>query len=423
MVASKRLSVLTAWQPVTTPPGWSWSLPFTIERLGRRFRPRAFSISKLAATGKAYYVKKGGNDGDTGLDWDHAFANLWYAIGLSDCVEIHIGEGRYGFNEANSIPGAYAQTLIGYGDVILSTELFLTSWSSYGSHSFQHAFTVTVGSVWDGATLDAYGDFTQYTLAANAAAVDATPGSYYLDDPGNVLYVRCLDDRQPDTDVHVYRGSSNCFNTGYLKSYYLENLTFEGGSNRSVRFYDAAGTGGMNVYMKNVSIKYTTPSNYNALQLDSCELSILQDVTVAKSLKDGINYGKLSAIVPKGIEIDCQVRNCGAAGDNTMNCSTSHQGSTIVRIGGNYHRSYGPVIADVNTAVVWNLGVEAHHNLNSGGGTCSFYIDGSAWLDRCFSHDPNPYDLFVEAAGDALYHRLINSTGNNYNGGGTLTTY
>ena len=96
----------------------------------------------------------------------------------------------------------------------------------------------------------------------------------------------------------------------------------------------------------------------------------------------------------------------------------------MVRIMGEYFRSYGPCIADGGQGNIWMLGTEFHHNLNSAGGQGGFYIDGSAWLDCCWSHDPNPYDyLIAEAAGDALYHRQLASIGNFQNGGGTLTTY
>src|SRR5688500_5964140 len=86
------------WRKVTPPSGWSWTLPFTIQKRGRKFRPDAsFNIQTRAGitVAKPYYVKTDGSDAADGLSWSTAKKSLSTVLGLADVDRIHIAKGYY----------------------------------------------------------------------------------------------------------------------------------------------------------------------------------------------------------------------------------------------------------------------------------------------------------------------------------------
>ena len=73
------------WVDVTPPTGWTWSLPFTVQKRGRTFRIKdGWTIDANRPTGKAYYVATNGNDTNDGLTAVTALRKLLTAINKSD---------------------------------------------------------------------------------------------------------------------------------------------------------------------------------------------------------------------------------------------------------------------------------------------------------------------------------------------------
>ncbi len=421
--------VLQPWVPVQPPAGWTWSLPFSLQRKGRLFRPHpSWSLRSLASRGKAYYVSPTGSDANDGLSWASAFRSIWKAATQADAVEVYIQAGYYGYN--NGFRGApnNASTFIGVGgQVVANNDLELSTWTP-SANSWRASTTQGVDCVLDWLNLDGEGFPTFYTERASAAEVDANPASWYKDGATNTLYVRCSDSRQPDANLRAYRNTA-VLNLGTVnRTLYFENITFEvsAKASRHLRFYASTTAGGLRLYMQNCTLRHSQ-GTYDLLDIDGLSEVILQNCQAYNGPLDGFNYHAFNGVVPRAIEIRCSAHHCGTSATSINNASAMHDGGSIVRIMGDYHRSYGPVVVDANGSSSWNLGVVAHHCLSSGGATSksTFYCaNGGAtlmWLDNCQSYSPGQYDLVVEA-GATLYKRRFHS-GGNFSAAGALEEY
>jgi hypothetical protein len=416
------------WQTVSPPSGWTWDLPFTIQRKGRLFRPHpAWSLRALAASGKAYYVSPSGSDSNDGLSWDRAYRSIWKASTQADAVVVYIQAGYYGY--AHGFRGAAnnASTFIGVGgQVIANNDLELSGWSANGS-AYQVSTAHGVDCVLDWLNLDSNGYPTLYSEKTSLAEVQASPGSWWKDGAGNTLYVRCVDSRPPDANLRAYRNTA-VMNVGADdRSLYFENITFEvsAKSSRHVRLYAATSAGGFRACFKNCVFRHCF-STYHMVQIHGVAEVIYQNCSAYHSLMDGFNYDVLNTIVPKAIEIRCRACHCGNAGGSTYNASTVHNGVNIVRLMGDYARCYGPSVADAGNCRSWNLGCVAHDSLSpSGSSSTSFYLSAPAgslmWLDRCTSYHPPTYDLVIES-GCTLRKRQLMAQNQVYNAG-TLEDY
>lgn len=413
------LQPLDRWRPVAPPAGWGWSLPFTIQRRGRLFRPHpAWALRELAPAGKAYYVSPSGSDGNDGLSWATAYRSIWKAASQADAVEVYIQAGYYGYNYGFRGQPWSARTFIGVGgQVVANNDLELNAWTPSGN-SWRASTTHGVDCVLDWLNLDGDGFPTFYSEKASTAEVEASPGSWYKDGANNLLYVRCSDSRAPDANLRAYRTSAIMNLGADNQAIYFENLTFEvsAKASRHLRFYAATPAGGLRVYMKRCIVRHSR-GTYDLLDIDGATEVILQNCQAYNGPLDGFNYHAFNGVIPKAIEIRCSAHHCGSPASAINNASAMHDGGSIVRLMGEYHHTYGPLVVDASGSKSWNLGTVAHHSLSSGGATskAAFYCaDGGAthmWLDRCTSYEPPLYDLVVEA-GATLRLRGFLSAGN-----------
>jgi hypothetical protein len=369
-----------------------------------------FDVTDYAgiAPGQTYYAAKHGNDNFDGLTWDTAFKTPFKALGMPDRGVIVVGPGIY--NRTEGTQGTVITrdvAMIGIGDVRFGQFDALTWTLNAGMTNTYKATRSNVMSVWDGKTLDSFGDYAQLTLKASAAEVEATAGSYFAD--ATTVYVRTADNRAPDANIFVYIGVAGFSGKG---KFYMENIQFEGGSLplKIDSTYDGVNPATVSkFYAKNVSVKYAGSGNgWNILGTDS----ILQDCVAARSLDDGFNYHLSNGVNCNAIEINCIGRHNGVTSD-TDNGTTMHDGGTIIRVGGKYFGNKGCNVADVTSGThSWNVGVQAYNSTGGGVFHTDFEMsDGSggavrAWLEGCTTpNSTSTYNLSVLDAASTVKTR------------------
>jgi hypothetical protein len=284
----------------------------------------------------------------------------------------------------------------------------LTWTSDSGAYKATRSHVLNVA---DASFPNARGDHTFLTLVADAATCRSTASSWYTD--ATYVWVHTSDSRSPDTFVHCYFDNATKaagFAGNFDGTIYCENIDFEGGTSSCFSVGYAAKT--KTCYFNTCTFKYASS---NAL---SCGLGgniYSQDCVAACNGDDGFWYKKQTgASIAKVVEIRCIGRDNGLAGE-TDNGSTSHEGSQVIRIMGEYARNVGRNIHDINAGTEsWNLGCIVHDS-NSAVNDCNFAVgvDGAdtakMWMDSCTSYG-SAADLEVTAAA-ALKYRALTSGG------------
>jgi hypothetical protein len=227
----------------------------------------------------------------------------------------------------------------------------------------------------DFTNLNADGDARVLLLAADYAGCAGTVNTYWVDDPGNLLYVHTFDARAPDADLYVgwYSGGANF--VGAI-TVYLENLTFRGGF-RACRAVNS-GANKPTLYARGCKFMYAVGNGFEG---SSATLAILRDCIASGNGGDGFDYSTDGSYA----EIDCEGRwNGASATESNSNGSTGHNDCNVVCVGGEYHHNRGPNIADVNTVHRWCLGTYAHDSAAAAAGSVTDYlVTDTMWLDTC----------------------------------------
>lgn len=426
-------TVSQKWRDVSAPVGFTgWTLPFSIVQQGRVFRPYNWDISMMQpVTTATLYVSPGGNDANSGATLALAKRTIENAIGvMTQPTLILLNDGLYGdasiagqggfWRGANPVYSLIVRA-INPGQVVHSAHVFNLVWALFHapSNTYSVAYANPVLNAWDSSVL-VDGDYTRIVPKTSIANVQANPGTWYQ--TGGVVYLHLFDGRAPDANVHIMRDMLSAYCARDNITIYLEGIEFQAGANGAVYFRNNSAAGGLNVYAKNCKFKYSGATG--GFAMEGTDLSIAQNCLSSSNQNDGYNYHVRNGVIPKAIEINCVGRYSGfAGGDADNNGSSMHDAGKIVRIMGQYHNTYGPVVIDINNAQSWNLGSEAYRGLVNG--QSNFYIDGTMWVDSGWSHDHPAagYDVQVLGAGDAFYHRDFNSNGVFLNGGGTIATY
>ncbi len=408
------LPVWEHWVDVTPPAGWNWSLPFTVQRRGRRYRAHpAWSLRAYAPAGKAYYVSTAGSDGNDGLSWGAPLRTVQAALGKGDIVECHVAAGLYTWNQGwDGLVVAKNLALYGYGGVTFSRHFAGLAWAldtPDNPNAYKTARS-NAGAVNDARYPDANGDLQPLTRRSSATEVSANPGSWYTD--GVSVWLRAADSRAPDGDLRVYAGiAAGVFRGAY--TLYCSGISFEGGLfAASVQSQSAAEPA---AYYENCRFLYATGDN--GLSLTGGRVT-LRNCLAARNYDDGFNHHAANGFLPYAIEIDCASRHNGQAGE-IDNGSSVHDGGRALRLNGDYHANLGRNLHDVGAgAQSWNCGVHAHdsasalNNANFAVGTGGG--GGEMWLERCRSYG-SVVDL-EEDSGATLRTRLC-ETGGAFSGG------
>lgn len=369
----------TNWFDIAEPNGWTWNLPFTVQQSGTNFRASpAFDLRDHAniPVSVTYYVDRtNGNNANSGLTMALALADVKTAYSKADVDRIVINKGYYFYNEVNASPTRSMEILATNGVVSITADVRneVGAFTLVGSHyEAEVSGSRTVTLVHDLSNLDTLGLGEPLTLVGSSAAVDATANTFYQS--GTTIYVRTSDSRAPDASL-VYFIPAYAFSvTQNSKKFFVDGITFHALENNNL-----SSVGGLKTYYRNCTL--------TAAQINGTDETIFQNCTIGGSSSDGLSYSILNTVVPKAIEID--VHSFGHGLGTTDQASTTHNGTTIVRINGDYHHVGGQAVADVDAAKTWMLG-SAIHNATNGTG---FYTAGTAWLDNVYSYSNTIYDL------------------------------
>lgn len=340
------------------------------------------------------------------------------------------------FNEKN--PEATTFSVVSWDGlpIICTNELRSLSWTLditstyYASVLGQGGYPDYGSTAWDALYPDAWGDHKPLIPAASVVACRATTGTYYTDQPSGRIYVHCEDNRAPDANIHVF----DAFGTpGQYRDYggspasgilYMENVVFLGGA---VPFYlqQTHATNTTNAVFKNCVFKYARLNEVFKVE-GNVDVASINSI-VANGYGDCFGYQSYGANPsPRALEINCEVRRSGCTLPVSIanQGSTTHNGSKIVRLNGNYHHNQNDQITDVDAgSLTWMMGCTAANGLQAG---FAAYRCGNGggnpkmWLDGCVSSGQT-FDIFSDAGASVLTR---NFTGGAINGGtGSIGTY
>jgi hypothetical protein len=268
------------------------------------------------------------------------------------------------------------------------------------------------------AYLTAWGDHAVYTKRATLAEVTG-PGQWtYV---AGELFVWALGNANLVTDASFMRASKAGF-TGIVKSgsrrVYVERVEVQGagwgpvpgsGTNPDINaVLDTQGgtVGGISL-ARDVRVRYCPLSG---VRPKGDTWAAFQRVEVSSCTGDGIGYQSSGGIVMQALEIDCYGHNLWASDPAAMNinASTGHNDVRIVRINTRGDTTQGPIFADVNGAMSWNLRCSAVNSVSpSGQGDVGFqalnqspYSTTKVWVEDCYVERAN---LALNAGGTTPY--------------------
>lgn len=154
------------------------------------------------------YVAPGGDDGDTGVDWAHAWATVGHAAGQAQAGDlIRVAPGVYRERVEVTASGTATQPIVfgaaGPGAVLDGADAAIAagvSWIAHGGGVFRRVTGFDTGHVvTELGRLFRYGSLTELQALAAGA-----PGGFHFD--GTTLYVRFSDGSSPSAHVlHVAR--------------------------------------------------------------------------------------------------------------------------------------------------------------------------------------------------------------------------
>jgi len=379
---------------------------------------------------KEYWVKpaaEGGSDLNSGADESNAFATISHAMGQADVDRIRVKAGLYYLADGwNGLTPNRNLEVIGYdGDVISSTEVLGLVWAADGVYTNCYKADVTGYTsycVADGISPDIYGDSIPLHRQATLAAVDANPGSFLQS--GTDLYVRLLDDRAPDSDVHVFNAVNNG-RTSDPVTYYVEGVTFHGGGRP---FLAGSSSALCKLYMRECAFKYSARNAAReGIFINGLGEVILENCVSARNGGDAFK-SDIDTVSANLILINPIGRFCGRTGDANVNGYSRHEAGNTIIINGEMFECLGRVIQDVNlgggSPKQWNMGLYLHDPANPASGY-NFAVGGSGaemWIDTGRSTGAAIADIEA-GAGSTIYYRNFDPATPVTAGAGTVTTY
>lgn len=239
----------------------------------------------------------------------------------------------------------------------------------------------------------------------------ATVGSYFKD--SSYYYVHPFVEGNPTGKLLVSVLNTveiplSVSNADQSVNVYIGNITLIANSNGTrVNMVNSENT--LTVCYDNVKFAYCGYGQSNTFTAYGGNI-IFHKCEIDGSYRDGYNYngstvGGVEPRICNAIEIDCKASNCGIGQtQETMNASTSHLGTKIVRINGEYHDTLGPVVADTQSGTQSvNLGCKSYSSTakvtqiqNSGYQAAN--SGSQMWLYDCVAAG-NKYDFAINDGG------------------------
>lgn len=377
------------------PDGFFYNPDFRIfrtEKMGGVRYHSDFDFEDRRPKGLAIYVDfENGSDGNDGLSETTPLRSFDTALDIPDVVEIYIKRGTTGRRTqisagANIFPRSMSILTYGEGDnPRLTSGENNPAWVQNVEYPEIWQFTRSnTDDVFDFADAGRFDSLYKYhrpmALRHSVAEVAANPGSYYID-ADNVVYLRTYDSRMPDEDIIV------ALNVPGLDCRSDIDLFIHGidvyGFDFNLSYNQSAGTRTLAVK----DCKFVRAPNGDGLFIRDAGFVYFQNILVAESHEDGINY-KTSSTQTRFLEENCVCIRCGVSLSGNDNGSSAHDGVDGIRLGGVYAHNFGPNLADTNAGTqTLNLGVHAFSSelKNGASGDADFWCSngGEMWLQDC----------------------------------------
>lgn len=347
---------------VSLPTAFGWDAPLNVFKSGRSYFTD-FDVRQYKGTAASdvYVDHVSGVSGAAGTE-AAPVKRLDQAMSLVAAGgTIHVMSGGLAFRDVswqNAPIRKSVNVVCEAGRVYYAIADRLTTWTSAGGG----VYTATRSHVSRVVDLSIGRHGFGYTSVADLTECQTLPGSWYQS--GSTLGVHTLTGDEPDPDVHIallitdgWRADASLNDV----SLYMEGMTILGGSTGNLMVQGGAG-GHIDMYGLDVEMLWSTSFSFdgNSLNGYGARSIYLQRCVAANSRKDGFNYatpdassGGVDRDSPQVIEVDCEsyghgIGNPVAERANSNNASTGHSGSKIVRIGGYYHDTSGPVVAETH---------------------------------------------------------------------------
>jgi len=390
------------------PTGLSWDLPFYVFEGGHTpdgDGPRTsvdWATLRPSGTKTRYVDVNTGNDGNTGVDWDNAWKGIDYALSQAnadaDLVTIYVKAGTYvSTNRWNNQNVDHDLCVLASGGTVIvgdtSSVFPAFAVDPLNPPAYKGART-SVQNVTDLGQIRPEGDGTVMVPAANAAAVAATPGSWYTD--GVDLWLRLYDDSAPTVDrIWISLSVSGPFMDSAGSTLYVGPETESDAWEFRMQF--RCDNYAMIIF-ENCAFKYTRLGN--GIMALNVNTAYTRNCRCAQDNLDGFNYHDTVNILEESVT---SWRNGLYKGTNSNNGSSSHENARTVRVRGEHAYSYGPQIVDIENTEAWCVGVTARDSLAPGGGidAAGFRTANNMWLRDCIA-GPNNVDDLVETGAGAL---------------------
>lgn len=372
-----------------------------------------------------YYVDAvGGSDSNNGLTTGTAVKTIDEAISIGNAsggsYEIVLmsvsgyvgGFGTTSVSQDVTVKSQTPGTIVYVANGQVGGNFSLHGGSTYSrSHSALH--------VWDCKFLDSDGAPSKLPEVADAAAVEAQPGSFAV--VGGITYIHTQDSRVLDN--LVLTGISNVSNRlklATISECFVRDVAIVGATRTA---FDATVDNAMTICLVNFRADYTFSTLHDAVVVDTRGTCILSNCSVTNTGKDGANYK------PRGGDLNClevgfHGANCGAVGSDNTNASTTHLGTKMVRVGGFYDARHRPIHDIQDGCQSWCVDVECTAGTESGTGytTAAIAVGNSVadtskmWIDGGRFSGANRFTAFLTAEMYLKNVSTYGSTGNVFSG-------
>ena len=270
--------------------------------------------------------------------------------------------------------------------IVLSSETKLT-WKVYSGSTYS---STRSGVCWvlDSTNFNEYGDWLVYEKAATLELCQSTPGTWFQSD--STVYVHRLNGGVVNSEIRVIVSKANAGCSAGNYTLYIDDVDFFGGSTGFAADSRAAGTSDK-IYLNKCRFFYSAGNGFENYGISTC---ITKDCVAAYTVLDGFNYHSnrddLTQIC-KSMEINNRTYMTGRSDSpsaDSSNGSTCHDSNIVIRLGGSYERSMGPVVADVNSCKTYNFCVSSRESIREGSTPrkSSFLASGNGcvqYLNNC----------------------------------------
>ncbi|BDH62106.1 hypothetical protein MTP04_22360 [Lysinibacillus sp. PLM2] len=220
------------------------------------------------------------------------------------------------------------------------------SWTDEGNGVYS-ATRSSAAAVFDTTVKSIYGLPTKYIELSTLAECQATFGSWYTD--GSKVYVHRLNNSIPiQGEIFVtVQATTLQPNIGSNVTFSMKNFTLLSNTISKPCFFSSVDGSGK-VILDNITLHSSSGTSANGIACDNLASMWLFNCKAIDIARDGFNYHATLGGNCFIFEYNCLAENCGVNDTNSINnCTTAHEGMSILRVGSVGRKSKGPVLADI----------------------------------------------------------------------------